>query len=102
MNYPWWHVEGQEYDIFPWYQSSYPEKKTKQKTIAPVWQMGWKNHLSTDIFICVPVQSLQSFLILCNPMDCSLPGSSVYGIVQARILEGLPYPSPGGLLDPGI
>ena len=24
---------------------------------------------------------------LCNPMDCSLPGSSVYGISQARILE---------------
>ena len=24
---------------------------------------------------------------LCNPMDCSLPGSSVYGILQARILE---------------
>ena len=24
---------------------------------------------------------------LCNPMDCSLPGSSVHGIVQARVLE---------------
>ena len=24
---------------------------------------------------------------LCNPMDCSLPGSSVHGIFQARILE---------------
>ena len=23
----------------------------------------------------------------CDPMDCSLPGSSVYGILQARILE---------------
>ena len=29
----------------------------------------------------------QSCLILCNPMDCSLPGSSVHGILQARILE---------------
>ena len=26
-------------------------------------------------------------LTLCNPMDCSLPGSSVHGILQARILE---------------
>ena len=26
-------------------------------------------------------------LTLCNPMDCSLPGSSVHGIFQARILE---------------
>ena len=24
---------------------------------------------------------------LCNPMDCSLPGSSIHGILQARILE---------------
>ena len=31
--------------------------------------------------------SLQSCLALCDPMDCSLPGSSVHGILQARILE---------------
>ena len=30
---------------------------------------------------------LQSCLTLCDPMDCSLPGSSVHGISQARILE---------------
>ena len=29
----------------------------------------------------------QLCLILCNPMDCSLPGFSVHGILQARILE---------------
>ena len=29
----------------------------------------------------------QSCLTLCHPMDCSPPGSSVYGILQARILE---------------
>ena len=29
----------------------------------------------------------QSFLTLCDPVDCSLPGSSVHGILQARILE---------------
>ena len=29
----------------------------------------------------------QSCLTLCNPMDCSLPGSMVHGIFQARILE---------------
>ena len=29
----------------------------------------------------------QSCLTLCNPMDCSLPGSSVHGILQARTLE---------------
>ena len=30
---------------------------------------------------------LQSCPTLCHPMDCSLPGSSVHGILQARILE---------------
>jgi len=29
----------------------------------------------------------QSCLTLCNPMDCNLPGSSVHGILQARVLE---------------
>ena len=29
----------------------------------------------------------QSCLNLCDPMDCSLPGSSIHGIFQARVLE---------------
>ena len=32
-------------------------------------------------------KSLQSRLTLCDAMDCSLPGSSVRGILQTRILE---------------
>jgi len=32
-------------------------------------------------------KSLQSCLTLCDPMDCSLSGSLVYEILQARILE---------------
>ena len=32
-------------------------------------------------------KSLQSCLTLCDPMDCTGPGSSVHGIFQARILE---------------
>ena len=36
-------------------------------------------------------------------MGCSLPGSSVLGILQARIYwSGLPWPPPGDLSDPGI
>ena len=35
----------------------------------------------------VHANSLQSFSTLCDPMDCSLPGSSVHRIFQARILE---------------
>ena len=34
------------------------------------------------------------------PLWASLPGSSIHGISQARILEGLPFPSPEGLPNP--
>ena len=35
----------------------------------------------------IQVKIAQSFLTLRDPMDCSLPGSFVHGILQARILE---------------
>ena len=38
----------------------------------------------------------------CDPMDCSLPGSSDHGISQARILEWVAIPFPGDLLNLGI
>ena len=37
---------------------------------------------------------------LCDPMDCSLPGSSVYGILQARILKWVAMPSSRGSSQP--
>ena len=46
--------------------------------------------------------SLQLCLTLCNPMDCSPPGSSVHGILQARILEWLAIPSSRSLPNPGM
>ena len=36
--------------------------------------------------LCMRVKSLQSCLTLCDPMDCSSPGSSVHGISQTRML----------------
>ena len=44
----------------------------------------------------------QSCLTFCDPMDCSLPGSSVHGILQARILEWVVFPSLEDLPNPGI
>ena len=35
----------------------------------------------------VPGVPARSCLTFCDPMDCSLPGSSVHGILQARVLE---------------
>ena len=45
---------------------------------------------------------LQSCLTLCNPMGCSLPGSSVPGIFQARILECIAMPFSMDLPNQGI
>ena len=47
-------------------------------------------------------KSLQLCLTLCNPRDCSPPGSSVHGILQARTLEWIAFPPPGHLADPEI
>ena len=44
------------------------------------WKWKWKS------LSCV------WYLTLCNPMDCSLPGSSVHEILQARILEWVAIP----------
>ena len=39
----------------------------------------------------------QSCPTLCNPMDCSPPGSSVHGVLQARILEWVTIPFSRGI-----
>ena len=46
--------------------------------------------------------SLQLCPTLCDPIECSLPGSSVHRILQARILEWLSLPSPEDLPNAGI
>ena len=38
----------------------------------------------------------------CDPIDCSLPGSSVHGIFQARVLEWVPISFSRGSSNPGI
>ena len=43
-----------------------------------------------------------SHVSLCETMDCSPSGSSVHGIVQARILEWVAMPSSRDLPNPGI
>ena len=51
----------------------------------------------------VHAKLLQSYPTLCGHMDCSLPDSSVHGILQARILEWVAMPSPlRDLPDQGI
>ena len=54
-------------------------------------------------YICVCMWSVaESCLTLCDPTDCSLPRSSVHGILQVRILAWVAILSPGDLPDSGI
>ena len=58
---------------------------------------------SQQIFIeplCMCAKSLQLCLTLCDPADCSLPGSSIHGILQARILESVAISSSRGSSQP--
>ena len=48
----------------------------------------------------VKVKVAQSCPTLCNPMDCSLPGSSVHGILQARMWEWVAVPFSKGSSQP--
>ena len=60
-------------------------------------------HFSSFIRVWrVTVLIAQLCLTFCEPMDWSPPGSSVYGICRQEYCCGLPIPSPGDLLNPGI
>ena len=56
---------------------------------APL-SMGFSRQEYWSGCVCLVAQSC---LPLCDPMDCSLPGSSIHGILQARILEWVAMPS---------
>ena len=55
-----------------------------------------RTRLSDGIDDVLCAESLQSCLTLCDHMDCSPPGSSVHGILQAGILEWAAIPSSRG------
>ena len=49
---------------------------------------------ATDTSLKLKVLVTQSRPVLCDPMNCGSPGSSVLGVVQARILEWMAIPFP--------
>ena len=59
----------------------------KENYTAKVVGGGWSDNA------CVCAKLLHSCPALCDPMDCSPPGSSVHGVLQARILAWVPMPS---------
>ena len=60
------------------------EKKVLQWAEAKVSSKGCE---CVCVCVCVCVRVVQSCPTLCDPMKCSLPGSSVHGILQAKVLE---------------
>ena len=73
--------------------STYPN--LFQKVIS-LWVVNTKEHIVSVNACAVCARLLQSCLTPCDPMDCSPPGSSVHGILQARILEWVAMPSSRG------
>jgi len=70
----WWEVR--------WYYHCGWLQPWSQKTVA-FWQESYDKPKQ-----CINISEVtQSCLTLCNPMDCCLPGSSVYGIFQAIVVE---------------
>ena len=66
----------------------------------PVWGESLVDAVGEQNWGRVYVKVAQSHLTLCEPMDCILPGSSVYGILQARILEWVAVPFSRGSSQP--
>ena len=60
------------------------------RTSVPCWLVG----------SCEHSELLQLYLTLCEPMNCSPPGSSVQGSLQARILQWVAIPSSRGSSRP--
>ena len=88
-------------DVKSWLIGKDPDtgKDRGQKKGMRCWMVSLTQW--TCVCVCVCVWVTQLCLTPCDPMDCSLPGSSVHGICQARVLEWgaiafslLPYTGP--------
>ena len=76
---------------------SCPHPAPTKQDMKCLWQLGMRRVVPTTAWnICVS----QSCLALCNPMDCSSPGSSVHGSLQTRILEWVAIPFSRGISQP--
>ena len=83
----WW-VLG----LLPYIKTSHP--KAAKYRLKFIWNILQDRVINQGLLV--------NHVQLCNPMDCSPPDSSVLGILQARILEWVAFPSPGDLSDSGI
>ena len=81
---------GSNQRLLPWHTDSLPLVPPGKLLLSPgVAQFGQEATLVTQL--C---------LTLCDPLECSPPGSSVHGLLQARILEWVAIPFPRGSSRP--
>ena len=113
-----WNFEDQwEEIIFRHYQASFRDQIfiiwenfifffEKTLTIHTQNYLDWENRWIMNILYphwckgCEHAKLLQLCLTLCDPVDCSLPGSSLREILQARILEWVAVSFPRGFSCP--
>ena len=97
-----WHVTA-----YRWHRDTAHSCTEGDGQATGIWETGltagvWGGAGHTWDGGVVAVLVSQSCPTLCDPMDCGPPGSSVHGMLQARIWSELPFPSPKDLPDPGI
>ena len=76
-----------------------PHRRQPTRLLCPWDSPGKSTGVGCHFLLqCMKVKSesevAQSCPTLSDPMDCNLPGSSIHGIFQARVLSGVPLPSP--------
>ena len=76
--------------------SELPSNRAKESGFLP----PNKRRMFLTTWVLCYAKSLQSCLTLCDPMDCSPPGSSVHGVLQARMLEWVAMSSSRGSSRP--
>ena len=80
----------------PWHLKSWARLSNQTTTMnfgGNTKTTGWVSSYKGQLLFLSCVLVVQKCPTLCHPMDCSPPGPSVHGILQARILEWVVIPS---------
>ena len=79
--------------IYTFDQMAVNEMELVKEHIQSVFLDSTFDYATMYSWTCMPAKLLQSCPIFCIPMECSPPGSSVHGILQASVLEWVAMPS---------
>ena len=87
-----WNSSGQNTEVgrFSLLQGIFPTQGLNAGLLHCRWTLYQLSHKHPNQLLCCESRSVVS--TLCDPMDYSLPGSSVHGVLQARILEWVAIP----------